>query len=88
MLCGTLPFDADVPITPRRLVGMDVFLAHKLHDTMIPRTLLDRTWTYLTENSGARCNARHYEGNHGVSAAMLSDLAGWLGEISAETSQH
>jgi phospholipase/carboxylesterase len=88
MLCGTLPFDADVPIPPRHLVGLDIFLAHKLNDTMIPRELLDRTWSYLTEDSGARCRARRYEGNHGVSPAMLSDLSVWLGDITAESKYH
>jgi phospholipase/carboxylesterase len=43
ILCGTLPFDAGVPISPARLAGMPVFLAHGMTDTVIPRELLDRT---------------------------------------------
>jgi phospholipase/carboxylesterase len=88
MLCGTMPFDADVPVSPRRLVDLDVFLAHRFDDTMIPRGLLDRTWTYLTEDSGARCFAQRYEGHHGVSPDMVSDLSVWLGEISAASSHY
>jgi phospholipase/carboxylesterase len=60
-----------------------VFLAHKLDDTMIPREYLERTWSYLTVDSGARCYAQLYEGTHGVSPDMLSDLSVWLGEATA-----
>jgi phospholipase/carboxylesterase len=81
MLCGTLPFDAGVPVSPGLLVDVDVFLAHALDDTVIPRELLDQTWTYLTEDSGARCVARRYEGHHEVSPGMVSDLSHWLRQI-------
>jgi phospholipase/carboxylesterase len=83
MLCGTLPFEAKIPMPSGLLVGLDVFLAHKLDDMMIPREYLERTWSYLTVDSGARCDAQHYEGNHGVSPDMLSDLSVWLGEATA-----
>ena len=85
MLCGTLPFDAAVPTPPGRLLGSEVFLAHRLDDTMIPRTLLERTWAYLTAESGARCRAERYEGDHGVSTEMLSGLSAWLDEIIPES---
>lgn len=84
MLCGTLPFDVVVPTPPRRLVGLDVFLAHRLDDTRIPRELLDRTWAYLTQDSGAHCHAQRYPGDHGLSRAMLSDLSIWIDEVIAE----
>jgi phospholipase/carboxylesterase len=85
LLCGTLPFDADVQITPHCLEGIDVFLAHKLDDSMIPRELLDRTWRYLADESGARCNSERYEGGHGVSRAMLSDLSVWLEQVTSSS---
>ena len=47
ILYGTLPFDAGLPITPRRLAGLPVVVAQGEHDTVIPRELLDRTWDYL-----------------------------------------
>jgi phospholipase/carboxylesterase len=84
MLCGTLPFEAVGSTPQRRLVGLEMFLAHKFDDTRIPRELLDRTWTYLTQDSGARCHALRYPGDHGLSQPMLSDLSIWLGEIIAK----
>ena len=88
MLCGTLPFDAGVAMLPGRLVGTDVFVAHQNDDSMIPHELLDRAWTYLTHDSGARVHAVRYEGSHGVSRAMLTDLERWLLEVTSRTAQH
>ena len=58
ILHGTLPFDAGVPVTPARLAGVPVFLAQGEADTVIPRELLDRTWSYLVGESGASAYAR------------------------------
>jgi phospholipase/carboxylesterase len=81
IVCGTLPFDAGVATPPGRLAGTDVFIAHRSNDQMISQALLDRTWTYLTQESGARSHAVRWEGGHGVSEAMLADLAGWLSGV-------
>jgi phospholipase/carboxylesterase len=81
MLCGTLPFDAGVSTPSGRLVGTDVFVAHRSEDATIPRELLDRAWTYLTQHSGARAHAVRYEGRHGASPVMLADLAMWLSHV-------
>jgi phospholipase/carboxylesterase len=83
LLCGTLPFDAGVATPSGRLIGKDVFVAHRSDDAMIPAELLSRAWTYLTEDSGARTHAVRYEGAHGVSEAMLADLARWLSAVVA-----
>jgi phospholipase/carboxylesterase len=78
ILYGTLPFDAGVPVTAGRLAGIPVFVAQGEQDTVIPRELLDATWQYLTNPSGSPAWATRYPGGHGISAAALSDLAGWL----------
>jgi phospholipase/carboxylesterase len=81
LLCGTLPFDAGVATSLGRLVGKEVFLAHRLDDAMIPSELLDRAWSYLTADSRARAHAVRYEGGHAVSPAMLAELARWLTRV-------
>jgi phospholipase/carboxylesterase len=80
VLYGTLPFDAGVPTTPARLAGVPVVVAQGEHDTVIPRELLDRTWTYLLGESGAPTVARRDPVGHGISAEALATLAGWLQE--------
>ncbi len=85
ILCGTLPFDAGVATPPGRLVGTDVFVAHRTDDSMISPELLDRAWTYLGNESGARTRAIRYAGGHGVSDPMLADLAQWLSHVSFPT---
>jgi len=80
ILYGTLPFDAGVPTTPARLVGVPVVVAQGEHDTVIPRELLDRTWAYLLGESGAPTVARRDPVGHGLGADALATLAGWLHE--------
>jgi len=80
ILYGTLPFDAGVPVTPARLAGRPVFVAHGEQDTVIPPELLDRTWSYLTGDSGAAVRARRDPGGHGISARTLAELGEWIRE--------
>ncbi|NMH98511.1 luciferase family protein [Pseudonocardia acidicola] len=80
VLYGTLPFDAGVPLTPARLAGLPVFVAQGEQDTVIPRELLDRTWSWLLGESGAPALAGRYPGGHGPAAAAVGDLAQWLRE--------
>ena len=80
ILYGTLPFDADVPITPARLAGLPVIVAQGEHDTVIPRELLDRTWNYLLGPSGAPTVARRDPVGHTIAAPTLATLAGWVRE--------
>jgi phospholipase/carboxylesterase len=80
ILYGTLPFDAGVPTTPARLAGVPVVVAQGVHDTVIPRELLDRTWDYLLGESGAPTIARRDPVGHGIAPDALATLAGWLSE--------
>jgi phospholipase/carboxylesterase len=78
ILYGTLPFDAGVPDTPGRLAGLPTLVAQGDADTVIPRELLDRTWAYLNGPSGAPAWAVRDPGGHGISAAVVAQLADWL----------
>lgn len=78
ILYGTLPFDAGVPVEPSQLIGTPVFVAQGDADHVIPRELLDRTWSYLLTESGAAVEARRDPGGHGLTPATLHHLAGWL----------
>lgn len=80
ILYGTLPFEAGVPTTPARLAGVPVFVAQGEYDQVIPRELLDRTWRYLTAESGAPTVARRDPVGHGIARDALDVLAGWLAE--------
>jgi phospholipase/carboxylesterase len=86
ILYGTLPFDAGVPVTPGRLAGLPVFVAHGEQDTVIPRELLDRTWSYLAGDSGAAVHARRDPGGHGISAPTLAELGEWIRELLGDQS--
>ena len=78
ILYGTLPFDAGVPVEPSQLIGTPMFVALGDADHVIPRELLDRTWSYLLTESGAAVEARRDPGGHGLTPATLHHLAGWL----------
>jgi phospholipase/carboxylesterase len=78
ILYGTLPFDAGVPVEADRLAGLPVMVAHGEADQVIPRELLERTWGYLLEESGAPTVAHHDPGGHGITPAALRELASWV----------
>ena len=78
ILYGTLPFDAGVPVSPSRLAHTPVFVAQGDADQVIPRELLDRTWSYLLTESGAPVEAHRDPGGHGITGGTLHRLAGWL----------
>lgn len=80
ILYGTLPFDAGVPVTPARLAGLPVFVAQGEGDAVIPRELLDRTWSYLLGDAGAPPYARRHPGGHGISAETVAELGCWIAE--------
>jgi phospholipase/carboxylesterase len=80
ILYGTLPFDAGVPTSPARLAGVPVFVAQGESDTVIPRELLDRTWTYLLGDSGAPSYARRDPGGHSLTNTTVAELGGWIAE--------
>lgn len=78
VLFGTVPFDAGVPTTPGRLDGTPILVIHGHQDTVIPRDLLDRTWKYLTSESGADTTAVRDPGGHGLSPDALAQVERWL----------
>lgn len=78
ILFGTLPFDAGVPVTRSRLAQVPMFVAQGDTDHVIPRELLDRTWTYLHTESGAPTTGHRDPGGHGVTAATMQELATWV----------
>ena len=78
ILYGTLPFDAGVPTTPARLAGVPVVVAQGEQDTVIPRELLDRTWSYLIGESGAETTAHRAPGEHGITPAAMAIVTSWL----------
>jgi phospholipase/carboxylesterase len=78
ILFGTLPFDAGVPVTPQRLAGVPVLVVQGDQDSVIPRELLDRTWAYVTGESGATAEALRVPGGHGIDEATLGHLYAWL----------
>jgi phospholipase/carboxylesterase len=80
ILYGTLPFDAGVPVTPARLAGVPVFVAQGESDTVIPRELLDRTWSYLLGDAGAAVVTRRDPGGHQLTADTVAGLRGWIAE--------
>jgi phospholipase/carboxylesterase len=81
ILSGTLPFDAGVPTTPGRLDGVPVLVAQGDADNVIPRELLDRTWQYAHDGSGARAVGVRDPGGHGISADVLAALEDWLDSV-------
>lgn len=83
LLYGSLPFFAGIPVEPERLTGLPVFLAQGENDTLVPRELLDATWSYLTRQSGAATRAHLSPGGHAVSVAALGGLAEWLTDVLA-----
>ena len=80
ILYGTLPFDAGVPTSPARLAGVPVVVVQGEQDSVIPRELLDRTWQYLTGQSGAPTIAVRHPGGHGITPDALATVGGWLAE--------
>lgn len=80
ILYGTLPFDAGVETSPARLAGVPVFVAQGDTDSVIPRELLDRTWSYLLGDAGAPAYARRDPGGHSMSAQTVGELGGWIAE--------
>ncbi len=78
LLYGTLPFDAGLPMTRGRLFGVPVFLAHGVHDLVVPVELQRRTWDYLVQESGSPVWAQREPGGHELAAKTVSGLAGWI----------
>ena len=86
ILCGTLPFDAGVPVDPGRLAGVPVLVVQGDADHVIPRDLLDRTWAYLHDEAGADTTAHRGPGGHGITPASLDELVRWIARLTDRAS--
>jgi len=78
VLYGTMPFDAGVPTTPGRLEGLRVFHSQGTDDDVMPPELMDRTWKYLTDESGARLTTERHRGGHAIDPAIIDRLSSWI----------
>jgi phospholipase/carboxylesterase len=83
ILYGTLPFDAGVPTTPGRLAGLPVLVVHGDADVVIPRELLERTWSYLHGDAGSATTGVRDPGGHSLSMAAVGAMARWVDEVAA-----
>jgi phospholipase/carboxylesterase len=84
VLYGTLPFDAGVPTTPKRLEGTRILVIHGDEDTVIPRELLEHTWAYLDGDAGSATTAARVPGGHNLSRRALTELQQWLDAVLAD----
>jgi phospholipase/carboxylesterase len=85
MMSGTLPFDAGVPTTPRRLEGRSVFLSQGDSDTVIPKDLQVRTRDFLENESAATLSVSTDPGGHTIGQVALERLRRWIANLLAET---
>jgi phospholipase/carboxylesterase len=78
ILYGTLPFDAGLPTDTGRLANLPVFVAQGDGDHVIPRELLDRTWSYVLAESGAPTVAQRQPGGHQLTTETVRELGDWI----------
>lgn len=81
ILCGTVPFDAGVPVVSGRLADVAVFVAQGESDVVIPRDLLESTWDYLLTQSGAQVVGLRFTGGHDLTREAVEALRAWLAEL-------
>lgn len=81
VLHGTLPFDAGLDVAPGLLAGARVLVAQGDADSVIPRELLDRTWRYVVDESGADVTTWRDAAGHGITAPALAALSDWVGTV-------
>ena len=81
ILYGTLPFEAGVPTTTQRLAGVPILVVHGDADVVIPRELLERTWTYLHSDAGSTTTGVRDPGGHSLSADAVGQVNRWLTRV-------
>ena len=82
LLAGTLPWDAGLPETARRLADVPVFYGRGALDGVIPLDLIERTLVWLRTESGALLTEREYADlAHTISRQELSDAHDFLAEV-------
>lgn len=88
LLYGTLPLDVGLPLTQGRLAGLPVFLAHGVHDAVIPKELQNRTWDYLVRSSGAALWAEREPTGHHLTEPTVRTVGRWLSHRFAFLASH
>ena len=88
ILYGTLPFDAGLPTDAGQLAHVPVFVAQGDGDHVIPRELLDRTWSYLLAESGAPTVAQRQPGGHQLTGDTVHQLGDWIAHRFAFLTRH
>ncbi len=78
LLYGTIPFEAGVSTTPNRLAGVSILHAQGVDDVVMPRDLMQATWEYLHEDSGASLEAHRTSGGHAIAPEVMTALSPWL----------
>lgn len=75
LLSGTLPWDAELDLSDGRLAGARVFYGYDVADGVIPDELIQRTVTWLRDESGADFAEHTYPGlGHGIALEELEDI--------------
>lgn len=82
LLSGTLPWDAGFDTTPGRLAGLPVFWSIDVDDAVIPRELVERSESWLREESGANVIEYRYPGiGHAITIDELGDVQSFIGAL-------
>ncbi|MDQ1620183.1 MAG: phospholipase/carboxylesterase [Actinomycetota bacterium] len=82
LLAGTLPWEAGFPTEPGRLDGVRILYGRGELDQVIPADLIERTVSWLRDESGADLTERLYPGvGHGITAEELADVRAFLASV-------
>ncbi len=81
MMHGALPFDAGMPLERDRLARSEVFYGYGSADDVIPAELVERSVTYLRDESGAHAQIRAYRAAHEIPLAEARDLERWYASL-------
>ncbi len=74
---GYIPEDSGLQFRREELENLNVFIAHGLHDPVIPISFARQAREFLLSTS-ARLTYREYEIGHSVSDDSITDIVGWL----------
>lgn len=82
LLSGTLPWDAGFDTSDGRLDGLPVLWSVDVDDAVIPRDLVERSESWLREQSGARLVEHSYPGiGHAITIDQLADVSAFIGSV-------
>lgn len=79
LLSGTLPWDAGLDTSAGRLAGARVFYGYDPADGVIPDELIQRSITWLRDESGADLGEHTYPGyGHSIALEELADIRAFI----------